>query len=52
MKLHPLDLSSIAIYLLAMALIGVWVRKQATKHLESYYLADRNIPWWMPKEGS
>jgi len=47
MKLHPLDLSIIALYLLAMALIGVWVRKQATKHLDSYYLADRNIPWWM-----
>jgi SSS family solute:Na+ symporter len=46
-QLHPLDLSIVALYLLAMALIGVWVRKQATKHLDSYYLADRNIPWWM-----
>ena len=47
MKLHPLDLSIVALYLAAMALIGVWVRKQATKKLDSYYLADRNIPWWM-----
>src|SRR5512136_542889 len=47
MKLHPLDLGIIALYLAAMALIGVWVRKQATRHLDSYYLADRNIPWWM-----
>ena len=47
MKLHPLDLLIIALYLVAMALIGVWVHKQATKKLDSYYLADRNIPWWM-----
>jgi solute:Na+ symporter, SSS family len=47
MQLHPLDLSIIAAYLVAMAFIGVLVRKQATKHLDSYYLADRNIPWWM-----
>jgi SSS family solute:Na+ symporter len=46
-QLHPLDLGIIALYLAAMALIGVWVRKQATKQLDSYYLADRNIPWWM-----
>jgi len=46
-QLHPLDLSIVACYLLAMALIGVWVRKQATKKLDSFYLADRNIPWWM-----
>ena len=47
MDLHPLDLTIIALYLLAMALVGVWVRKRATKQLDSYYLADRNIPWWM-----
>jgi solute:Na+ symporter, SSS family len=46
-QLSPLDLSIIVFYLVAMALIGVWVRKQATKKLDSYYLADRNIPWWM-----
>jgi Na+/proline symporter len=46
-QLHPLDLSIVGLYLLAMAMIGVWVRKQATKKLDSFYLADRNIPWWM-----
>jgi len=47
MRLHPLDLAIIALYLGAMAFIGLWVRKQATRQLDSYYLADRNIPWWM-----
>lgn len=46
-QLHPLDLGIVALYLAAMALIGVWVRKRATRQLDAYYLADRNIPWWM-----
>ena len=47
MNLHPVDLVIIAVYLLAVAMIGVVVRKRATKKLDSFYLADRNVPWWM-----
>jgi len=47
MKLSPVDLVIIAVYLLAVAMIGVVVRRRATKKLDSYYLADRNVPWWM-----
>jgi SSS family solute:Na+ symporter len=47
MTLHPVDLGIIVVYLFAVAMIGVLVRKQATKKLDSFYLADRNIPWWM-----
>jgi SSS family solute:Na+ symporter len=47
MNLHPVDLGIIALYMAAMAAIGIWVRRRATQHLDSYYLADRNIPWWM-----
>ena len=47
MSLHPIDLAIIVVYLFAVALVGVVVRKQASKKLDSYYLADRNIPWWM-----
>src|SRR5512137_1827074 len=47
MNLHPIDLVIIAVYLVAVAMVGVVVRKRATKKLASYYLADRNIPWWM-----
>ncbi len=47
MSLHPVDLGIIVVYLLAVAMIGVVVRKQATKKLDSFYLADRNVPWWM-----
>ncbi len=47
MSLHPVDLAIIVVYLAVVAAIGISVRKQAAKKLDSYYLADRNIPWWM-----
>jgi len=47
MSLHPIDLGIIVVYLLAVAMIGVVVRRRATKKLDSFYLADRNVPWWM-----
>jgi Na+/proline symporter len=47
MNLHWIDLTIIAIYLFAVAMIGFVVKKRATKKLDSFYLADRKVPWWM-----
>jgi len=47
MSLHWVDLVIIVVYLVTVAMIGFIVKKKATKKLDSYYLADRNIPWWM-----
>ena len=47
MSLHPLDLLIIGVYLAGVAAIGFLVKKRATKKLDAYYLADRNVPWWM-----
>jgi SSS family solute:Na+ symporter len=47
MKLHPIDLLIIVVYLAAVASIGLAVKKRATQKLDSYYLGDRNVPWWM-----
>lgn len=47
MDMHWIDLLIIAFYLIFVALIGFWVRKRATQHLDGYYLAGRNVPWWM-----
>jgi SSS family solute:Na+ symporter len=47
MNLHPVDLAIIVVYLLGVVMIGFVVRKRATKKLDSFYLADRNVPWWM-----
>ena len=47
MNLHPIDLTIIFVYLALMALIGLIIKNRATKKVDSYFLADRNVPWWM-----
>jgi SSS family solute:Na+ symporter len=47
MSLHPVDLAIIGAYIFLMAMIGFIIRRRATKRLDSYFLGDRNVPWWM-----
>jgi len=47
MTLQPIDLVIVAIYMLVSVLIGVYFRKRAMQRLDSYYLADRGVSWWM-----
>lgn len=47
MNLHAIDLALIFGYLVLVAVIGFWIKKRATTRLDSYYLAGRNVPWWM-----
>ena len=47
MNLHPVDVAIVAVYLAAVALVGVVLRRRATRKLDSFYLADRSVPWWM-----
>ncbi|MEW6510751.1 MAG: hypothetical protein AB1428_07295 [Bacteroidota bacterium] len=47
MNFHPIDLIIIALYLIANALLGIYIRKEATKHTQAYFLGDRNVNWWM-----
>ncbi len=47
MKVHPTDIFIIAAYMVAMILIGVWVTRKAAKNLDSYFLGDNMMPWWM-----
>lgn len=47
MNLSPLDLAIIAFYLVLVAMVGFIIRSRATKKLDSYFLADRTVPWWM-----
>ncbi len=35
------------VYLVANAFLGIYIRKEATKHTQSYFLGDRNVSWWM-----
>jgi len=46
MHLRPIDLALVIIYLAGITLFGLRFRKTADGSLRSYFLADRNLPWW------
>ncbi len=47
MKLHPIDLVIVIVYLALVVGVGVWVKRRAARGLESYFLGGRTLPWWM-----
>ena len=47
MQIHPVDLTIIIGYLVATVIIGIYISKRASKSLESYFLGDRGLPWYI-----
>jgi SSS family solute:Na+ symporter len=47
MTLPPLDLGIVILYMVITVQVGVYFRKLAMRRLDSYYLADREVSWWM-----
>ena len=45
MKLHLIDVLAIVLYLLGITWFGLRFR-HGQRSLRSYFLADRNVPWW------
>lgn len=45
--MHWIDISIIIFYLCVILSIGFIVKKMATSRLDNYYLAGRNMPWWL-----
>jgi solute:Na+ symporter, SSS family len=45
--MHPVDILVILLYLLLMLGVGWWVAQKASKNAESYFLADKSMPWWI-----
>jgi Na+/proline symporter len=44
---HPVDILVIVLYMLLMLAVGWWVARRAGKNAESYFLADKSMPWWI-----
>lgn len=42
----PLDWIILAIYVILALTVGLALSKKASSSLESYFLANRNLPWW------
>ena len=47
MTLNWIDITIVVAYLISVALIGFLIRKKASSGLDNYFLAGRNLPWWM-----
>jgi solute:Na+ symporter, SSS family len=46
MRLHPVDIAIIVLYLLSTIFIGLWYRKKARVNKESYMLGGKSLPWY------
>ena len=46
-SIHAVDMSIVVLYLLGVVAIGYVIRNRATRQSDSFFLADRQIPWWM-----
>jgi len=47
MVFHTIDITIIIVYLLLTITIGIIMRRRAQQKLDAYFLAERNVPWWM-----
>lgn len=47
MTLSSLDWTIIGVYFLFSLAVGIWASKQAGKDTRSFFLAGRNMPWWL-----
>jgi solute:Na+ symporter, SSS family len=46
MHLRFIDFVLVVVYLVGITLFGLRFRKSGDRSLRSYFLADRNLPWW------
>ncbi len=47
MLLHPLDLTIIGLYLVAVVAIGLLMSRRAGQNLDSYFLGEKAVPWYL-----
>ena len=45
-RLSPLDIALVVIYLLAVTALGLWVSR-GVRTTEDFFLAGRSLPWWI-----
>lgn len=45
--MHALDYVIIVIYLIGMVSVGLWFQRKAAQGIDSYFLGNRSLPWWV-----
>jgi Na+/proline symporter len=41
-----IDFTIVGLYMLAMIIVGMWFQRKASQNIDSYFLGDRQLPWW------
>jgi solute:Na+ symporter, SSS family len=47
MKLQPLDIAIVILYLIMMLMLGWFLRKKARQNNESYLMGNKKLPWYL-----
>ena len=47
LQLSTLDWTIVGAYFILSLAVGLWASKQAGKDTKSFFLAGRNMPWWL-----
>ncbi|HQU83320.1 MAG TPA: Na+:solute symporter [Pyrinomonadaceae bacterium] len=47
MHLGTFDIIILVVYFVAMIGIGIYVTRRASKNMESYFLGENSMPWWL-----
>ena len=45
--MHLIDYIVVGFYLLAIVLFGIFLQRKASAGIDSYFLGNRNMPWWV-----
>ena len=44
--MHGIDYGIVGVYLTTIVLIGLYLQRKASSGIDSYFLGNRNMPWW------
>ena len=47
MSIHPIDITILVLYLIAVVAIGIYLTTRASQNLDTYFLAGRSVPWYI-----
>ena len=47
MSIHPIDITILVLYLIAVVSIGIYLTTRASQNLDTYFLAGMSVPWYI-----
>ena len=47
MSIHPIDITILVLYLIAVVSMGIYLTTRASQNLDTYFLAGRSVPWYI-----